>query len=119
MKLILQRSGDFLEAYGTDAEAMAKALGIVTVTRGGVKMAGIPVHRQADDFADLKAAGIEPRVIDRAEGLKLVWNRTHRDFKGTMDGKRSILIYRDGTQLVPLEALRADEIARLVPRSEL
>jgi len=82
-------------------------------------MAGIPVHRQADDFADLKAAGIEPRVIDRAEGLKLVWNRTHRDFKGTMDGKRSILIYRDGTQLVPLEALRADEIARLVPRSEL
>lgn len=119
MIVIFQRSGDFLEAFGKDAEAITKALGTVLMTRGDVKMAGLPVHAQAEDFAALRAAGIVPHIVERAEGEKAIWRRTHADFKGTLEGKRSILIYRDGTTIVPLDDLRADEIARLYPREEL
>ena len=119
MIVILQRNGDFLEAFGKDAEAITKALGTVLLTRGDVKMAGLPVHAQAEDFAALRAAGIVPHIVERAEGEKAIWRRTHRDFKGMYDGKRTVLVFRNGTEIVPLDALRADEIARLYPREEL
>jgi len=119
MIVILQRSGDFLEAFGKDAEAITKALGTVLLTRGDVKMAGIPVHAAEESIAALRAAGLKPHFIERSEGEKAIWRRTHADFKGTLEGKRSILIYRDGTTIVPLDDLRADEIARLYPREEL
>ena len=117
MKVLFQRIGDFLEAYGDDAKAVAKALGGVLVTRDDVPMAGIPLHRSEDDFKALRAAGIEPLYVDRADGLKAVWRRTHADFKGMVDGKRTVMVFRNGTTIVPLDDLRPHEIARLYPRS--
>jgi hypothetical protein len=55
--------------------------------------------------------------LDRAAALKVIWSRTHRDFKGTFAGERTIMIMRNGgTTLVRLHDLTDDEIARLMPR---
>lgn len=119
MIVILQRNGDFLEAFGKDAEAVTKALGTVLVTTGNVQMAGIPIHAAEESLAALRAAGLKPHFVDRADALKAVWRRTHRDFKGTVDGKRSIVVFRDGTTIVWLDDLTPAEVARLYPRQEL
>lgn len=118
--MILQRRGDFLEAFGKDAEAVAKALGTAVTERDLVAMATIPVHVQEGSFVALHAAGITPHIIERDEGLKAAWRRTHADFKGTVDGKRSLMVFRhDGPALVALDDLTPAEIARLYPRDEL
>ncbi|MEI9409337.1 hypothetical protein [Mesorhizobium salmacidum] len=119
MKVILQLNGDFLEAYGKDAEAITMALGTVLVTRDGVQMTGIPVHSADDSIAALRAAGLKPCFVERDDALKAVWRRTHADFKGTVDGKLVVMVFRDIAVLVPLDDLRPDEIARLYPREEL
>ncbi|RWG80218.1 MAG: hypothetical protein EOQ69_21620 [Mesorhizobium sp.] len=118
--VILQRSGDFLEAFGKDAEAVAKALDSMHLTRGDVQIAAIPLHAAEESIAVLRAAGLEPHFVDRAEGLEAVWRRTHADFRGMVEGKRSVMVFRcEGPTLVPLDEIRPDEIARLYPRNEL
>ncbi|RWI88654.1 MAG: hypothetical protein EOR22_27115 [Mesorhizobium sp.] len=119
MKVILQLSGDFLEAFGKDAEAVTKALGTVLLLHSNVQMTGIPVHSAEESIAALRAAGLEPHCIDREQGLAAVWRRTHADFKGVVDGKLVMMVFRDTAMLVPLDDLRPDEIARLYPREEL
>lgn len=47
----------------------------------------------------------------RAAALDLIWRDTHADFKGTMDGVRTILVLRGGTCLVALDGLTDNEIA--------
>ena len=47
--------------------------------------------------------------------LANVWQNTHKDYKGTTNGKRGILVDRDkGTTIVPLEDLTADEVKKRV-----
>lgn len=48
--------------------------------------------------------------------LRAVWNATHRDFKGIMNGERTIMIYRNGTMLVPLTDLTDAEIETRTPK---
>ncbi|HVG51651.1 MAG TPA: hypothetical protein VM867_08465 [Xanthobacteraceae bacterium] len=55
--------------------------------------------------------------MTREQKLKLIWRHTHRDFKGTLDGERSILTYRNGTCLVLLKDLTDDEIESRIPRA--
>lgn len=48
--------------------------------------------------------------------LDLIWKHTHRDYRGTMNGVRTILTLRQGgTTLVPLDGLtdaeKADKLA--------
>lgn len=43
--------------------------------------------------------------------LAKIWRNTHRNSKGIIDGVRCILTYREGTCLVPLDALTEGEIA--------
>lgn len=53
----------------------------------------------------------------RAADLRAIWARTHRDFKGSFAGERTIMIMRNGgTTLVRLHDLTDDEIARLLPK---
>ncbi|TGQ20414.1 MAG: hypothetical protein E5V67_07805 [Mesorhizobium sp.] len=118
MKVILQLSGDFLEAFGKDAEAITNALGTVVLLQSNVQMTGIPVHSAEESIAAMRVAGLEP-CIDREQGLAAVWRRTHADFKGVADGKLVVMVFRDAAMLVPLDDLRPDEIARLYPRTEL
>lgn len=43
---------------------------------------------------------------DRApQQYDAIWRHTHRDYKGLIAGKRSILVFRDGTTIVPLAEL--------------
>lgn len=43
-----------------------------------------------------------------------VWNRMHKDYRGTTRGKRSVLVLRKGTTtLVGLDSLTDDELRRL------
>lgn len=54
---------------------------------------------------------------ERAKALRAIWASTHRDFKGTFAGERTIMIMRNGgTTLVRLHDLTDDEIARHLPR---
>lgn len=49
--------------------------------------------------------------MTREQKLNLIWNETHRDFRSTRDGCRSILVLREGgTHLVPLDCLTEAEI---------
>lgn len=43
--------------------------------------------------------------------LKAIWSATHRDFRGLVNGEKTILIWRNGTNLVPLRLLTESEIA--------
>ena len=48
--------------------------------------------------------------MDRATRLKYVWSRTPKDYRGTTDGVKEVMIYRNGTKIVPLNDLTDDEI---------
>lgn len=49
--------------------------------------------------------------MDRKTALAQLWRETHRDFKGTTDGVRSIMVFRNGSTIVPLDKLTDAEIA--------
>lgn len=56
--------------------------------------------------------------MTRDQKLALIFKHTHRDFKGTGQDKR-LMILRDGvTCLVPLDGLRDGEIEKLLPYAE-
>lgn len=44
-----------------------------------------------------------------------VWTHTHRDFRGTMDGVKTILVFRNGTTLVSIDQLTDTEILERLP----
>lgn len=49
--------------------------------------------------------------LTKTDKLNLIYRHTHRDYKGSGKGDaRAILIYRNGTNLVPLTALTDAEI---------
>jgi hypothetical protein len=52
---------------------------------------------------------------ERKKALTLIYRHTHRDFKGNMNGQKTILMYRNGTTLVNLEDLTDAEIASELP----
>jgi hypothetical protein len=55
-------------------------------------------------------------MLTRKQKLALIWKRTHRDFKGRMDGVRTIMVYRNGTCLVALDDLTDEEIESKLPK---
>lgn len=55
--------------------------------------------------------------MTREQKLKLVWKHTHRDYKGMLEGQRSIMVYRQGTCLVLLKDLTDAEIDERIPRA--
>lgn len=55
--------------------------------------------------------------MTREQKLKLVWKHTHRDYKGMLEGQRSIMVYRQGTCLVLLKDLTDAEIEERIPRA--
>ena len=52
---------------------------------------------------------------ERDKKLALVWKHTHRDYKGKLNGQRSIMVYRNGTCLVLLKDLTDAEIEEMIP----
>ena len=56
-------------------------------------------------------------MMTREQKLKLVWKHTHRDYKGKLNGERTIMVYRQGTCLVRLADLTDDEIEERIPRA--
>lgn len=54
--------------------------------------------------------------MTRDQKLKLVWKHTHRDYKGTMNGIKTIMVYRQGTCLVALSDLTDKEIETRLPK---
>lgn len=55
--------------------------------------------------------------MTRDQKLKLVWRHTHKDYKGVMNGERTIMVYRQGTCLVLLKDLTDEEIESRIPRA--
>lgn len=50
--------------------------------------------------------------------LNAIWNATHRDFRGVLDGVRTILVCRKGaTVIVALADLTEAEVAARLPRA--
>jgi chorismate mutase len=48
----------------------------------------------------------------------LLWKNTHKDFRGSIDGAKNVLINRggEGTCLVPLDALTDEELLGKLPK---
>jgi hypothetical protein len=57
-------------------------------------------------------------MTTREQKLKAVWKGTHRDYKGTMNGTRTIMVYRNGTCLVALDDLTDEEIEARLPKKK-
>lgn len=55
--------------------------------------------------------------MTRDQKLMIVWKHTHPDYKGMLEGQRSIMVYRQGTCLVLLKDLTDTEIEERMPRS--
>jgi hypothetical protein len=49
--------------------------------------------------------------MTKEQALAAIWRETHSDFKSTLDGRRSIMVYRNGSTIVPLDQLTEAEIA--------
>lgn len=54
--------------------------------------------------------------MTRDQKLNAIYRATHKDYKGKVDGVRTIMIYREGTCLVRLDDLTDQEIERLLPK---
>jgi hypothetical protein len=54
--------------------------------------------------------------MNREQKLNLIYSKTHSDFKGTIDGRKTMLVYRNGTCLVYLDDLTDAEIADRLPK---
>ena len=48
--------------------------------------------------------------MTRAQALAAVWRNTPADYKGVIDGHRTIMVYRQGTVLIWLKDLTDREI---------
>jgi hypothetical protein len=59
-----------------------------------------------------------PEQVARSAKLELIWKRCHNDYKGKIDGVRTIMTYRNGTCLVGLDDLTDAEIADKLPKAE-
>jgi hypothetical protein len=48
----------------------------------------------------------------------LLWKNTHKDFRGSIDGVKNVLVNRgsEGTCLVPLSALTEEELLGKIPK---
>jgi hypothetical protein len=57
--------------------------------------------------------------MTREQKLKLVWRHTHRDYKGKVNGERTILMYceGEGTCLVFLKSLTDEQLDARIPRA--
>lgn len=56
--------------------------------------------------------------LSRAKKLALIYRHTHRDYKGRIDGIKTVLVLRaGGTTLVDLNSLTDAEIAIMLPYS--
>ena len=58
----------------------------------------------------------EKPALTRAQKLALVWKHTHSDFKGKLDGERTIMVFRNGSCLVALDDLTDAEIEDKLPK---
>jgi hypothetical protein len=57
--------------------------------------------------------------ITRAQLESLAWTHTHRDYRGTVDGERAVLVlHRGATVLRPLAMFNVSELARYVERAQ-
>ncbi|MBE0561836.1 MAG: hypothetical protein IH622_13620 [Ochrobactrum anthropi] len=55
--------------------------------------------------------------MNREQQLKLIWQNTHKDFKGVYEGVKTIMVCRQGaTTLVALDNLTEKEIADRLPK---
>ena len=55
--------------------------------------------------------------MTREQKLNLIYRSTHRDYKGKIDGVRTIMVYRNGTTLIDLESLTDAEIESKLPKA--
>lgn len=70
------KAGDYLNCYGSDALIVARILGLVRLTvkdkhatpehPAGTSHTFIPVYNQAEWFAELRAAGYNPQIVEAA-----------------------------------------------------
>jgi hypothetical protein len=66
--IVVVRVGDFYEAFGADAQAVASALDITLTSRNGEPMAGFPAHSLEPYLKDIAAAGHTIAVAEKVPG---------------------------------------------------
>jgi DNA mismatch repair protein MutS len=78
--LMLMRVGDFYEAYGDDAELLAKTCEITLTGRSTpsgtrIPMSGVPFHSVEKYLAKCLLAGLKVALLDQTEDPKTVKDR--------------------------------------------
>jgi DNA mismatch repair protein MutS len=68
----LRRAGDFFEAFGEDAERIAKAVGTVYTSRNGAALIGVPYYATERYAARAAANGLRLVFLEEkpADGRK-------------------------------------------------
>jgi hypothetical protein len=80
-------------------------------------VAGDGIGKITVEGASLAELFPSPEQVERAAKLELIWKRCHNDYKGKLDGVRTIMTYRNGTCLVALDDLTDAEIEDKLPKS--
>lgn len=88
--LMLIRVGDFYEAYGADAELLAKTLEITLTGRDNsegvrIAMAGVPFHSVEKYLTRLIQAGIKTALLDQMEDPKQAKGLVKREVKRVLE----------------------------------
>ncbi len=68
--ILFYQMGDFYEVFWEDAELCSKALGITLTARGGVPMAGVPLHAKKPYLKRLIQQGYSVAICDQVEDAK-------------------------------------------------
>ncbi|KEP68823.1 hypothetical protein DL1_08585 [Thioclava dalianensis] len=61
---------------------------------------------------------MEASDLARQRKLDAVYRHTHSDYKGEINGVRTIMVYRNGTTLVALDDLTDQEINDRLPKGK-
>ncbi|MBN2693675.1 DNA mismatch repair protein MutS, partial [bacterium] len=68
--VLFYQMGDFYEVFWEDAELCSKVLGITLTARGGVPMAGVPLHAKKPYLKRLIQNGYSVAICDQVEDAK-------------------------------------------------
>lgn len=59
---------------------------------------------------------LDPATLTKEQKLALIWRHTHKDYKGNTPGLgKTVLVFRQGTCLAPLDQLTDDEVGGFMP----
>ena len=110
------------EAFGREIHSLSMAIDKIIESHDEVNRITSSLRKvlgeSLESIEEGKALPTEGSV-DRTMALRLIWNKTHKDYKGggsTPSARRILVLRTGGTHSVPLDDLSDDEVKSMLPK---